>query len=146
MSICYDNISRNTELLYRSVHSSYNIGVECGPRHTTTLECNMPSKKNEPDPKVVFRVADLFFQGASVRDIAKTVNDEFPLAKPLNRESVYPLLAERTAGTLYGWCRLSKVNSPRRLPANSPAIPNTLRWSVRTGNISTNSSLPKRPR
>ena len=54
----------------------------------------MPSKKNEPDPKVVFRVADLFFQGASVRDIAKTVNDEFPLAKPLNRESVYPLLAE----------------------------------------------------
>ena len=54
----------------------------------------MPRRKIESDPKVVFRVAQLFFEGVSVREIAKIVNEEFRLARPLNRERVYPLLAD----------------------------------------------------
>jgi DNA-binding transcriptional regulator LsrR (DeoR family) len=52
------------------------------------------SKKNEPNQDIVFRVATLFFAGMSAREIAERVNKELRPAKPLNRESVYPLLAE----------------------------------------------------
>ncbi len=51
------------------------------------------SKKTEPDKDVVFRVATLFFSGLGAREIAEQVNKELRPAKPLNRESVYPLLA-----------------------------------------------------
>jgi DNA-binding transcriptional regulator LsrR (DeoR family) len=52
------------------------------------------SKKSGLDEEVVFRVATLFFDGLSARDIAEQVNRELRPAKPLNRERVYPLLAE----------------------------------------------------
>ena len=54
----------------------------------------MPRKKIEANPDVVFLVAQLFFEGLSMREIARKVNSQMKLAKPLNRESVYPLLAE----------------------------------------------------
>ena len=63
----------------------------------------MPRKRNEPNEDVVFRVAQLFFHGKTVREIADRVNQELRPAKPLNRESVYPLLAEarrRTRGQI----------------------------------------------
>ena len=52
----------------------------------------MARPKSEHDPAVVFLVAKLFFEGVSVRTIAERVNTELP-ERPLNRESVYPLLA-----------------------------------------------------
>ncbi|MGO8691951.1 MAG: hypothetical protein ACLQLG_20210 [Thermoguttaceae bacterium] len=52
------------------------------------------SKKKEPNEEIIFRVATLFFEGRSVREIAEQVNTELRPDKPLNRESVYPLLAE----------------------------------------------------
>jgi DNA-binding transcriptional regulator LsrR (DeoR family) len=54
----------------------------------------MTRKKTEPDPNIVFLVAKLFFDGMTVREIADQVNAQFKLTKQLNRESVYPLLAE----------------------------------------------------
>jgi len=52
---------------------------------------------------LVFRIAELFFSGLKVSEIAKTVNEELTLDPPLSRESVYPLLS--TAATK-GFARL----------------------------------------
>jgi len=54
----------------------------------------MARRRNEADPNVVFLVAKLFFDGMRVREIAQQVNAELRPAKRLNREAVYPLLAE----------------------------------------------------
>lgn len=56
----------------------------------------MPGKKTSTDTDVVFLVAQLFFEGVKIKDIAQRVNEQLSPEKPLNRESVYPLLAQAT--------------------------------------------------
>ncbi len=43
---------------------------------------------------IVFRIAQLFFEGMKVREIAECVNKELRPEKPLTRETVYPRLAK----------------------------------------------------
>lgn len=47
----------------------------------------------EFDDVLIFRIAELFFQGVRVRTIAERINEELQPQPPLTRESVYPLLA-----------------------------------------------------
>jgi DNA-binding transcriptional regulator LsrR (DeoR family) len=63
----------------------------------------MPRKRSERDPNLVFLVAKLFFDGKKVREIVEDVNKLMP-AESLNREGVYPLLAEAKR---LGYVRLS---------------------------------------
>ena len=104
------------------------------------------SKKKEPNEEIIFRVATLFFEGRSVREIAEQVNTELRPDKPLNRESVYPLLAERGDYGSCGWWHPSRAGWPPRLPGSSPAIPNTSPSSVRKGSTSTATSRTSRRR
>jgi DNA-binding transcriptional regulator LsrR (DeoR family) len=57
----------------------------------------MPKRNPPVDDLVVFRVAELFFRGMKVRDIAKKVNEELHPTPPLTRETVYPILAQAKA-------------------------------------------------
>ncbi|MGD0519196.1 MAG: hypothetical protein ABSA26_16795, partial [Thermoguttaceae bacterium] len=54
----------------------------------------MPRKKNESNRVAIFMAAKYFFDGMSAKDIAKKINQELKLPKPLSRESIYPMLAE----------------------------------------------------
>jgi hypothetical protein len=55
------------------------------------------------DDVLIFRVAQLFFEGKSATQIAEQINHEMDLQKRLTRESVYPLLAKAQS---YGFIRL----------------------------------------
>ena len=49
---------------------------------------------NEDERTICFRVAQLFFEGKKVSEIADLLNEELSPIPPLTREKIYPILAK----------------------------------------------------